>query len=107
METMTYATGARVARITLDRPARGNGLTRALIDELASCVERADLDPGVHVILLAGNGKGFCGGYDLVDSAEGLADGAFSGGPAGSALDPAVQAANHDPSGTWDPMIDH
>ena len=69
---MTYAVDGRVARITLDRPERGNGLTRALIDELAARVEQADLDPAVHVILLSGNGKGFCGGYDLVDSAEGL-----------------------------------
>ncbi|MGZ4298271.1 MAG: crotonase/enoyl-CoA hydratase family protein, partial [Solirubrobacteraceae bacterium] len=27
--------------------------------------------------------------------------------PAGSPLDPAVMAANHDPSGTWDPMVDY
>jgi len=104
---MTYAVADRVARITLDRPKRGNGLTRALIDELAACVERADLDPAVHVILLSGNGKGFCGGYDLVDSAEGLADGAMDGGPRGTPLDPAVQAANHDPQGPWDPMVDY
>jgi enoyl-CoA hydratase len=68
---MTYEVGDRVARLTLDRPERGNGLTRQLLDELERCVERADLDPDVHVILLAGNGKGFCGGYDLVESAEG------------------------------------
>ena len=40
--------------------------------ELAECVERADLDPNVHVIALSGRGKGFCGGYDLVESAEGM-----------------------------------
>jgi enoyl-CoA hydratase len=111
MQTITYEVDDRVARITLNRPERGNGLTRGLIDELAACVERADLDPGVHVILLAGNGKGFCGGYDLVDSAEGLGragEGATSDGPpAGSPLDPRVMAANHDPRGTWDPMVDH
>ena len=39
--------------------------------ELAACVERANLDPEVHAIALAGNGSGFCGGYDLVASAEG------------------------------------
>ena len=27
--------------------------------------------------------------------------------PAGSPLDPMVQAANHDPSKTWDPMVDY
>ena len=70
LQTMTYEVGDRIARITLDRPERGNGLTPTLITELAACVERADLDPAVHVLLLAGNGKGFCGGYDLVESAE-------------------------------------
>jgi enoyl-CoA hydratase len=108
MHTMTYAVADRVARITLDRPQRGNGLTRQLIDELAACVERADLDPGVHVIVLSGNGSGFCGGYDLVDSAEGLGGGGGgSAGPDGSPLDPAVMAANHDPARPWDPMVDH
>jgi enoyl-CoA hydratase len=108
METMTYAVEDRIARITLDRPERGNGLTRRLIDDLAECVERADLDPAVHVIVLAGNGKGFCGGYDLVDSAEGLGlEGDRAAAPPGSPLDPATMAANHDPRGTWDPMVDH
>ena len=72
-ETMSYVVTGRVARITLDRPARGNGITRELVSELEQCVEQADLDPAVHLILLAGNGKGFCGGYDLVESAEGQA----------------------------------
>jgi enoyl-CoA hydratase len=42
-----------------------------MLGELERCVEAADLDPAVHAIALAGNGKGFCGGYDLVESAEG------------------------------------
>ncbi|HVM01483.1 MAG TPA: enoyl-CoA hydratase-related protein, partial [Acidimicrobiales bacterium] len=69
-ETMTYEVADRIARITLDRPDRGNGLTPQVMAELAGCVERADLDPDVRVLLLSGNGKGFCGGYDLVASAE-------------------------------------
>lgn len=108
LQTMTYAVDHRVARITLDRPERGNGITRRLVTELEACVERADLDPAVRVILLAGNGKGFCGGYDLVDSAE--AQGFEGGGPdvpPGSPIDPMVMAANHDPAGIWDPMVDH
>ena len=104
---MTYEVTGRVARITLNRPERGNGLTPTLIAELAACVELADLDPAVHVILLAGNGKGFCGGYDLVDSAEGMGRTAASEAPAGSPLDPMTIARNHDPSGTWDPLVDH
>ncbi len=57
-QTMTFEVADRVARITLDRPDRGNGITRRLVRELAECVERADLDPAVHVLLLSGNGKG-------------------------------------------------
>jgi enoyl-CoA hydratase len=99
-----------VARITLDRPERGNGITRRLVSELAACVERADLDPAVRVLLLAGNGPGFCGGYDLVDSAEGMGRGEdmdAQAAPAGSPLDPAVMAANHDPARPWDAMVDY
>jgi enoyl-CoA hydratase len=108
-ETMTYAVTGRVARITLNRPERGNGITRGLVSELEHCVERADLDPAVHVILLAGNGKGFCGGYDLVESAEGQGRMGEEGiaPPSGSPLDPMIMATNHDPEGTWDPMVDY
>ncbi len=105
-----YEVTDRIARITLDRPERGNGITPRLVKELAGCVERADLDPAVHVMVLAGEGPGFCGGYDLVESAEGMeggrpSDPARAGG--GSPLDPAVIAANHDPGGTWDPLVDY
>jgi enoyl-CoA hydratase len=109
-EPVRYELDGRVARITLDRPERGNGITRRLVTELAAAVERADLDPAVHVMLLSGEGEGFCGGYDLVESAEGMgaqASGDGAGGDTpGSPLDPAVMAGNHDPAATWDPMVD-
>jgi enoyl-CoA hydratase len=104
METLTYEVTGRIARITLNRPERGNGITLAMPRELSECVERANLDPSVHVIALAGNGRGFCGGYDLVQSAEGEVDDAAES--YGSPLDPAVIARNHDPAGTWDPVVD-
>ncbi|HWX75019.1 MAG TPA: crotonase/enoyl-CoA hydratase family protein [Solirubrobacteraceae bacterium] len=104
-----YEVNQHVARVTLNRPARGNGITRALVRELTECVERADLDPAVHVLLLAGNGPGFCAGYDLVESAEGkgAAAPAEPGAAPGSPLHPSAIAANHDPSSTWDPMLDY
>jgi enoyl-CoA hydratase len=88
MADVEYEVGERIARLTLNRPERGNALTPNLLAELGAAVERADLDPEVHVLVLAGNGKGFCGGYDLVWSAEG-------------------QLPNHDPSQPWDPMLDY
>ena len=87
LETMAYERTGRIARITLDRPERGNAITFVTPRELARCVEEANLDPEVHVIALSGRGKGFCGGYDLAEYArEGL--------------------PNHDPSRPWDPAVD-
>ncbi|HWN66093.1 MAG TPA: crotonase/enoyl-CoA hydratase family protein [Haliangium sp.] len=106
MATMTYEVTGRIARITLDRPERGNAITFDMPRELGACVERANLDPAVHVILLSGRGKGFCGGYDLA-SAESNMDAMGGNAPAGSPLDPAVVAANHRPDAVWDPMLDY
>jgi enoyl-CoA hydratase len=108
LETLTYEVTGAIARITLNRPERGNGITLEMPRELAACVERANLDPEIHVIALAGNGSGFCGGYDLVASAEHDMEGiAHPEAPKGSPLDPVVQARNHDPSSTWDPVTDY
>lgn len=107
LQTMRYGVDGRIARITLDRPERGNGITLEMPRELAACVERANLDPAVHVIALAGAGSGFCGGYDLVASAERMGTERDDGRtPAGSPIDSSVVAANHDPAGTWDPVTD-
>jgi enoyl-CoA hydratase len=119
LSTLTYERGggssqqsSRIARITLNRPERGNGITLEMPREIAACVERANLDPDVHVIALSGNGKGFCGGYDLVASAE-LRSAPNEKGEQfamanveGSPIDPKVVFQNHDPSGTWDPVTD-
>ncbi len=107
--TLDYEVDGRVARLTFNRPERGNTITADTPRDLAHAVERADLDPAVHVIVLSGRGKGFCGGYDLGIYAEN----AFDTGEqrpdetAGTVVDPVVQAANHDPAGTWDPMLDY
>ena len=108
LETMTYERDGRIARITLDRPERGNGITLEMPRELADCVERANLDPEVHVIALAGNGTGFCGGYDL-GSAEAFGsddEQPSSRATDGSPLDPARrgrQPRSRAPSGTRSP----
>jgi enoyl-CoA hydratase len=108
LETLTYATEGPVARITLNRPERGNGITLAMPRELAECVERANLDPSVRAIALAGNGSGFCGGYDLVASAEGMGEGQVgdADAPPGSPLDARAIADNHGPGSGWDPVTD-
>ena len=106
--TLTYEVTGRIARITFDRPERGNAITADTPVELAAAVERADLDPRVHVMVVSGRGKGFCGGYDLSIFAEhGAHPDAGADDVTGTVLDPLVQAQNHNPWGTWDPMVDY
>jgi enoyl-CoA hydratase/carnithine racemase len=103
LNTLTYEIDGRIARITLNRPERGNGITLEMPRELAGCVEEANLNPNVHAIALAGNGKGFCGGYDLVESAEGRGD---RPSESDSPLDPGTIATTHEPGSVWDPVVD-
>src|SRR5688572_8704573 len=106
--TLTYEVTGRIARITFNRPEQGNAITNDTPVDLAHAVERADLDPRVHVLLVSGRGKGFCGGYDLSVFAENaFAPSEEEADATGTVLDPAVQMKNHDPAGTWDPMVDY
>ena len=41
LTTMTYERTGRIARITLNRPERGNGITMDMPRELTACVECA------------------------------------------------------------------
>ena len=62
LKTMTYEVTDRVARITFNRPEKGNAIVADTPLELSALVERADLDPAVHVILVSGRGEGFLRG---------------------------------------------
>ena len=88
-QTVLYEVNDRVASITLNRPERLNAINADLPRALRAAVERADEDPDVHVILLQGAGKGFCGGYDLVEYAE----------------TPGEMPGNQDMP--WDPTLDY
>jgi enoyl-CoA hydratase len=69
--TLKYAVAARIARITLNRPARLNAIDDRMPREIRRAVEAANDDDRVHVIVLAGAGRAFCAGYDMKKFAEG------------------------------------
>jgi len=69
-KTLTYRRTGRIARITLDRPRRLNAISLRMPGEIAAAVAAANADSKVHVIVLAGAGRAFSAGYDLVDFAE-------------------------------------
>ena len=87
--TVLYEAKERVATITLNRPERFNAINETMPEDIATAFAHANDDDSVHVIVLTGAGRGFCGGYDLKDFAE------------KSGINPGIQEM------PWDPMIDY
>ena len=54
-----------VARIVLNRPEVRNAMNAAFIRDLTGAVETVGADESVRVVVLTGQGKGFCAGADL------------------------------------------
>ncbi|MFI5957509.1 enoyl-CoA hydratase-related protein [Cryptosporangium sp. NPDC051539] len=54
-----------VGVVRLNRPDRLNAMTREMSLRYASVMRELDRDPNVRVILVTGNGRGFCAGADL------------------------------------------
>ena len=107
LKTMTYEVTGRVARITFNRPEKGNAIVADTPLELSALVERADLDPDVHVILVSGRGEGFCSGFDWSADADGWSSAGGVGAYQGTALDGKTQPVGHLPDRPWNPMLDY
>ena len=84
------AANPAVARLLLNRPERLNAINDAMPGEIRAAVEWANAQDAIHVIVIEGAGKGFCGGYDLSQFGEGQID------------HPCQQEQF-----PWDPMVDY
>ena len=60
-----YETADRIATITLNRPDVMNAIVSPMWQELTDAVVTANRDAEVRVILLKGNGRAFCAGFDF------------------------------------------
>ncbi|MEV6913276.1 crotonase/enoyl-CoA hydratase family protein [Amycolatopsis sp. NPDC051071] len=89
LETLTYRVEDRKAYLTLNRPERLNAINDVMPGEIRQAVERANEDDDVRVIVVQGEGRSFCAGYDLKQFAEQDAEGRWNQGPA------------------WDPVKDY
>jgi enoyl-CoA hydratase len=58
---------AGVALLALNRPGRLNALSLEMLDELHSLWGRLPAQEEVRVVILTGEGRGFCSGFDLKD----------------------------------------
>jgi len=58
-------TRGEIARITLARPAERNAMTPRMGREIVRAVAEINADDSVRVVVITGEGKGFCSGADL------------------------------------------
>lgn len=70
MSKVIFEKDGRIGRISLNRPEKLNAIDDDVPGLLQDAVLAAEHDPNIHVIVLSGKGKGFCGGYDLASYAE-------------------------------------
>ncbi len=59
-----------VATITLNRPESMNAMTNELMRGISQALEIVQGNEDIRVVILTGNGRGFCAGADLVQAAE-------------------------------------
>jgi methylglutaconyl-CoA hydratase len=59
-----------VAVLTLNRPAKRNALSRALMHELENHLDRTASEPRIRAVVLTGSGTVFCSGMDLGEAAH-------------------------------------
>ena len=71
LTALRYEVRDRKAYLTLNRPERLNAIDHRMPGDIRRAVEAANDDPEVHVIVLRGEGRSFCAGYDLKAFAEG------------------------------------
>ncbi|RJF72822.1 2-(1,2-epoxy-1,2-dihydrophenyl)acetyl-CoA isomerase [Deinococcus cavernae] len=64
---------AGVRTLSINRPDKLNAVNADTLLQLTAELQRADADPQVRVVVLTGEGRGFCAGQDLGDvSGQGL-----------------------------------
>lgn len=69
--SVLYDTEGGVALVTLNRPDKLNAFNEEMHTRLRECLRMAAADPGVHAVLITGNGRAFSAGQDLGDRVSG------------------------------------
>ena len=64
-ENILLERDGKIARLTLNRPAKLNALSQGLQADLDAAFREIDEDDSVSVLIVRGAGRAFCAGYDL------------------------------------------
>lgn len=57
----------RITTLTLNRPAQFNALSSATLSAIQSALNEIASDKSTRVLVIAGNGRAFCAGHDLLE----------------------------------------
>ncbi len=58
-----YETDGAIARIVLNWPEKANAQSSEMVWQVTECLELAEHDAAIKVVVLKANGKGFCSGH--------------------------------------------
>ncbi|CDX32098.1 Enoyl-CoA hydratase/isomerase [Mesorhizobium sp. SOD10] len=64
-ELVTFERDGAIGTVTLRRPEKFNALDIPMLRALEAALDEAELAEGVRVVLIRGEGKGFCAGGDV------------------------------------------
>jgi enoyl-CoA hydratase len=59
-----------ITKVTLNRPERLNAMNHELVQGLHDAFDELAADPSCRVVVLTGEGRGFCAGLDLAEGAS-------------------------------------
>lgn len=65
MNSVVYESEGAIATITLNRPEVFNAINEEMRKELLLVIEAAEEDALIRIVIIKGNGPGFCAGADL------------------------------------------
>jgi enoyl-CoA hydratase/carnithine racemase len=66
-EHVLFERDGAIARVTMNRPKKRNALSLDHMQELISCFKAIGENKESSVVVLAGEGPGFCAGHDLAE----------------------------------------
>lgn len=69
-DTIELTAKGPVAIISLNRPSKLNAINATMLDELNQALDLVEADDDCLVVILNGNGKSFCSGFDLQEGIE-------------------------------------
>lgn len=65
LATVIYEKEPPVARVVLNRPAKANAQDSAMVWDVERCLDDAERDYDVKVLVMKAAGRGFCSGHDV------------------------------------------